>query len=330
VAIHRPLAHRRRGVRYMHPSFTPNRTRVFRGLLEGDVQPAIDVLSQAVGWRRSSWRNYNTWPTSRIRNSTAGTMLIQPRSLEDTGDGQTPPRTLEPETPPSTQEPETPPRTQTPAPVTPPRTVDPVTLPPQEPEEPPLTRLVRRSLQVLQDEPATEIEKIARTMEGSQVIGSPILIDVDNIGRPELTADGDADRAVWFDLLGTGRPQKVQWTAGGRQGWLCEDLSGSGMITSGLELFGTAGGFSSGYEKLALRDRNHDGQVSGAELAGLSLWFDRNSDGISQPGELVSVATAGIETIRIPVTGMQSTVILHGQERTCWDVWPQIFGLARR
>ena len=37
---------------------------------------------------------------------------------------------------------------------------------------------------------------------------------------------------------------------------------------------------------LALLDTNHDGKLSGKELDALALWFDKNRDGVSQPGEV--------------------------------------------
>ncbi|MDR9836437.1 calcium-binding protein [Herbaspirillum huttiense] len=44
--------------------------------------------------------------------------------------------------------------------------------------------------------------------------------------------------------------------------------------------------------QLAARDTNQDGQLSGAELAGLQVWADGNEDGILQPGEITTLADA--------------------------------------
>jgi len=46
---------------------------------------------------------------------------------------------------------------------------------------------------------------------------------------------------------------------------------------------------------------DHDGWLSGAELAGVAVWVDRNQNGRSEPGEVISLASAGI--VRICVRG---------------------------
>jgi hypothetical protein len=52
-----------------------------------------------------------------------------------------------------------------------------------------------------------------------------------------------------------------------------------------------------GYQALAALDDNHDGWIRGPELAGLALWFDRNQNGISDPGEVVPIEETGIEAL---------------------------------
>jgi hypothetical protein len=37
--------------------------------------------------------------------------------------------------------------------------------------------------------------------------------------------------------------------------------------------------------------------LSGSELRGLAVWFDRNSNGVSDPGEVVPIERLGIEAI---------------------------------
>jgi len=91
---------------------------------------------------------------------------------------------------------------------------------------------------------------------------------------------------VLFDLDGSGELSWINWTDGGRDGWLCEDRDGDGLIRSGADLFGTAGGFRDGYEKLGLRCRDGDGLVRGPELDGLLVWQDFDQDGRSGSGEL--------------------------------------------
>ena len=55
--------------------------------------------------------------------------------------------------------------------------------------------------------------------------------------------------------------------------------------------------WKTGYDALAALDDNHDGQLTGSELDGLALWQDVNGDGISDPGEVRSLADCGIVAI---------------------------------
>ena len=45
---------------------------------------------------------------------------------------------------------------------------------------------------------------------------------------------------------------------------------------------------------LALLDTNHDGKISAKELDALALWFDKNRDGVSQPGEVKPLSSLGV------------------------------------
>jgi hypothetical protein len=52
--------------------------------------------------------------------------------------------------------------------------------------------------------------------------------------------------------------------------------------------------WTNGYEALATFDKNGDGAVSGDELSEISLWFDKNRDGVSQEGEVKRATSAGV------------------------------------
>lgn len=54
-----------------------------------------------------------------------------------------------------------------------------------------------------------------------------------------------------------------------------------------------------GFQALSALDDNHDGWLSGAELTGLAVWIDRNQNGRSDPGEVISLADAGILRISV-------------------------------
>ena len=96
-----------------------------------------------------------------------------------------------------------------------------------------------------------------------------------------------------------------EWTTAwdpesGGDGLLVADFDGDGKITSSKELMGTEDHlgktvFNNGYEKMAhCFDTNGDGKVNGAELEGLQIWEDRDGDGVTDEGELVSLDTHGI------------------------------------
>ncbi|HAB18766.1 MAG TPA: hypothetical protein PLX89_02600 [Verrucomicrobiota bacterium] len=49
---------------------------------------------------------------------------------------------------------------------------------------------------------------------------------------------------------------------------------------------------------MAALDDDADGKLSGAELAGLALWTDQNMDGVSDPGEVIAVESAGLSELQ--------------------------------
>lgn len=108
-----------------------------------------------------------------------------------------------------------------------------------------------------------------------------------------------------FDLDGSGRDQAWPWLRPDTA-LLVWDPSNAGVITSGRQLFGSVTWwmfFRNGYEALDALDDNADGSLSGRELRGMAAWFDRNSNGESDPGEVVSLASLGIASISVQVTG---------------------------
>ena len=88
-------------------------------------------------------------------------------------------------------------------------------------------------------------------------------------------------------------------------GFLVWDPLESGCIESARQMFGsyTFQIFRrTGYDALAALDDNADGQLSGPELAGLSVWFDRDGDGRSTAGEVIPLRALGVESIAVTAT----------------------------
>ena len=119
--------------------------------------------------------------------------------------------------------------------------------------------------------------------------------------RSGLTAEDlvNLRASVAFDLDGSALPQRWNWihpTAA----WLVFDKHGSGSVTSALQLFGNVTFWlfwRQGYDALRTLDDNGDGRIAGTELAGLSLWHDRNSNAVSERGEVRPVAEWGIVSL---------------------------------
>jgi len=138
-------------------------------------------------------------------------------------------------------------------------------------------------------------------MSGAQVdamIGAtPLVLDLDGNGVSTLAAS----EGVRFDVNATGTTEQVGWAAA-TDGLLVRDLNSDGLVNDGRELFGGGTQLASGqragngYAALADLDSNHDGQITQADAAygELKVWVDKDSDGVTDGGELRTLADLGI------------------------------------
>jgi hypothetical protein len=132
----------------------------------------------------------------------------------------------------------------------------------------------------------------------------PLVLDLDGDGI-ETTSTRDG-AAIVFDHDGDGVKTGTGWVKPD-DGWLVLDRNGNGAIDSGRELFGVdtvkRGGqlASDGFDALKDSDANQDGKIDAADsvFANLRIWRDLNQDGISQPGELKTLADSGIVSISV-------------------------------
>ncbi|WP_114857729.1 hypothetical protein [Azospirillum brasilense] len=139
------------------------------------------------------------------------------------------------------------------------------------------------------------------------VASDPIVLDMagDGLALRTLT-DG-----VLFDVSGDGVADRTGWVGKGNA-LLVRDDNHNGQIDDGRELvsehFGA--GFNSSLEALASLDSNHDGRIDAADqsFATLQVWQDANGDGVSQPGELRTLADAGILSIASTATPTNTTL----------------------
>jgi hypothetical protein len=138
---------------------------------------------------------------------------------------------------------------------------------------------------------------------------TPIVIDLAGHGLAGI----QSSCIVSFDLDGTGRPQCWSWVKPD-VGILVWDPECSGRITSGRQLFGPVSWwlfFENGYEALDVLDDDRDGELTGAELKGLALWFDRNENGDSDPGEVEPIECSGIAALSCRAMGREGACLMN-------------------
>ncbi|MDJ0840861.1 MAG: hypothetical protein QNK37_30395 [Acidobacteriota bacterium] len=139
----------------------------------------------------------------------------------------------------------------------------------------------------------------------------PLVIDLGNdgfhLGRPGTS--------VWFDMLGNGEPERLQWVRSGENdAFLVNDINGNGIVDDGRELFGHGTRLllnpdqhrPNGFVALAEYDDpqlggNADGYITGEDevWSTLSLWLDSDADGLSAQDEMITLQDAGIEQLGI-------------------------------
>lgn len=136
--------------------------------------------------------------------------------------------------------------------------------------------------------------------------------------------------AKFFDITGDGSEEFTEWIAvNAKDGLLV--MPENGKVENALQLFGTAGGYANGFEKLSLLcDKNGDGWVDGKELEGLAIWIDDNDNAICDNGELKALADFGITrlaTAQNKYVGKYMTADNH--EHVMWDWWPACYEVRK-
>ncbi len=159
---------------------------------------------------------------------------------------------------------------------------------------------------------------------------SPIVLDLNNDKKIDVAYNYWLPHApkfftqnvVKFDITGDMVPDLVEWVINPNDGLLVEP--GVKKVKSALDLFGTAGGYSDGYEKLATYDKDKNGFVEGKELEGFKIWIDKNQNGICEDNELFNISQFNIKRLSVNHNGKYVSYYEtnDGQKRIMWDWWP--------
>jgi len=140
---------------------------------------------------------------------------------------------------------------------------------------------------------------------GVQVaLATPIALDLDGDGVELIDRKKSKAR---FDWDGDGKRDQTGWV-GKDDGMLAFDRNGDGKIEGYNELsfVNDKQGAKSDLDGLSAFDSNHDGIFSADDdaFAKFSVWRDRNGNGVSDKGELMTLAQAGIASINLGGTAV--------------------------
>lgn len=194
---------------------------------------------------------------------------------------------------------------------------------------------------IIEDGVMKECYDIVKSMHVTQIYSktctktvSPLVLDM--TGNGVLQASNGQhmpghplvnSNMVLADFYGDGFEIAMEWV--GPQDGLLVAPKADGTVDMSC-LFGTAGGYESGYEKLSLHDLNNDGKVSGEELNGLSVWQDANGNGIAEAGEVQTAAELGITSIALSNSAdFISSFERNGKTYKMWDWWPNAVELIK-
>jgi len=146
----------------------------------------------------------------------------------------------------------------------------------------------------------TKMQTAKKQLEGKRM--GPVTPVIFSLEKGKTLADlVSPEVTTTFDLDGTSRGWTWNWVKPDAA-ILAWDPNHTGKITSGCQLFGNVTFnmlWSDGYRALDALDDNRDGVLSGDELHGLVIWYDRNGNGISDPGEVIPIEQTGIKSIKV-------------------------------
>lgn len=192
-------------------------------------------------------------------------------------------------------------------------------------------RLVEKhEIKLTDDKVAKQIKDDLATIDEKPKAITPIVFRIEGDAPKSLDELIAPNKTVRFDLDADGQAELRPWVRPDTA-ILVWDPEHTGRITSGKQLFGNMTFFmlfSDGYRALDTLDDNRDGQLQGDELKGLALWHDRNTNGVSEPGEVTPVKDTPIRSIATTQTAKVNglhpmnhagVTLDDGSTRPTWD-----------
>ncbi|HEY0414113.1 MAG TPA: cadherin domain-containing protein [Allosphingosinicella sp.] len=138
----------------------------------------------------------------------------------------------------------------------------------------------------------------------------PIVLDLDGDG---VELRGRTKAKARFDMDGNGSRDDTGWISK-QDGFLVVDADGDGRIATAAELslLSLKADAKSSLEALATLDADKNGVLDAKDsrFGELRLWVDANGNGITDAGELQSLADRGIASIGLAARGVDATVKL--------------------
>ena len=156
----------------------------------------------------------------------------------------------------------------------------------------------------------TDDQVLALGSKAANLYLSPVILDLNHDDKFSVSVDN----GVRFDMKSSGSLLKTGWV-NANDGLLARDLNGDGLINNGSELFGditklpNGKSAADGFAALSMLDNNRDGviNVKDASWKDLKIWIDRDSDGHTDTGELVSLDSAGIVSLKLGAKSSTAT-----------------------
>lgn len=180
-----------------------------------------------------------------------------------------------------------------------------------------------------------KMERLRTRLQASQpmIYVTPIVVPLVDAPFERMIDQGSS---VAFDFAGTGDTRAQGWLTADAA-WLVWDPEWRGEVRSGFDLIGQRTWsvfWSDGFEALRALDDNRDGELTGAELGGLSLWRDENGNGLSEPGEVLPANVHGVAALIVRgdetrpglITAPEGVRFEDGRTRPLYDWTPGLSG----